>query len=192
MGCVSLYEDEQERRDEALYQRGVERTENQRPRLPRSFFETAQSVGEPIARRPPSYSERRSKELLQRGIDRQRRQLAWRNAQKHNFSLDFEITLTEPELQDRDLCSERSVIARVQRVVHRALVGGSREIWLKIRGPKGDLISQRPPNDNDKHVLSAKDPSFFSLWIEDPPEVPCLARWTSRNDLSLIGCLPSP
>jgi len=121
-----------------------------------------------------------------------RRQLAWRNAQKHNFSLDFEITLTEPELQDRDLCSERSVIARVQRVVHRALVGGSREIWLKIRGPKGDLISQRPPNDNDKHVLSAKDPSFFSLWIEDPPEVPCLARWTSRNDLSLIGCLPSP
>lgn len=75
---------------------------------------------------------------------------------------------------------KKAAVVHVDRVRHTAL-DGSIEIWLKIHEVRGKKLSQRPPNTDDKCILSKENPSYFSIWADDPPRVWCFAEWKNRE-----------
>ena len=104
MGQVSQLEDEQDRRDEALHLRGGE--------LPMARARPKPLAG--VTKVPPApirsianLSDKRREELIQRGIERQRRQLAWRKElhlirfEELNTIFDMETRTSMPIRKDQ-------------------------------------------------------------------------------------------
>jgi hypothetical protein len=196
MGAVSILEDEDDRRNDALHLLGGELPTPRaitrafdgdarvRP-LHKSTAEQQESDerrwAELLRRR---WEKRRIDELLCR--DEQRRlaeQLRWQNEawkRQRDRRRDAKTGPGGPTQRRWTRWPEgkRSVV-RVQRVSHQPPLGGPREIWLKIWGPEG--LTQRPAEDNDVRVFTAQYPLFSCVWADDPPYLFCLAEWRYRE-----------
>lgn len=79
-----------------------------------------------------------------------------------------------------DALNSPEIIVFVERIVHAAVLGNSKEIWLKIRKP-GSLMSRgetlRVADENDRRILLPKYPSFFHERFNGPARVLCMAEW---------------
>jgi hypothetical protein len=191
MGYPSTYEKIEDRRHDAVHLLGVELTENRKRRAPRTSLETTQQhvPCDASARSlPSSFSAKRMEERRQRRIDQERRQLAWRKEmnliriEEDNYDspLAGVRTDTEDKWPEHTSSGKPTVKVCVERLMYRAL-DRSGAIWLQIGPFKGDRESLRPANENDRCVLSAEYPGFFSEWFDGPQVVSCLAEWIGKE-----------
>jgi hypothetical protein len=186
MGYPSTYEKIEDRRHDAEHLLGVELTENRRRRAPRKSLETAQQhVSYDASGRslPLGFRAKQMEEQRQRRIDQERRQLAWRK--EMNLSridpLAGVTTDTEDKWREHTSSGKPTVKVCVKRLMYRAALDRFGAIWLQVGPFKGRRESLRPANENDRCVLSAEYPGFFSEWFEGPQVVSCLAEWIGKE-----------
>ena len=175
MSRVSILEVEDERRNDAMHFGWLSSQNSAKGRRVLTGLEATQS---PASQQTRELSEAQRNDRIRRTLKKEKDRDDFKRAQDPAWFLKPILSELTTLREVKATPEPHRVVVVVERVIHTPL-DGSRDIWLKISKRNDSRLCQRVPNLSDRRVLTSKYSHFFSIWLNEPPFVDCLAEWTN-------------